>query len=596
MTYDPLLDDPPAGNPPKAEAPKPRAAGSDSHTQNEDKLVAEIAKEDERDALDDIYEHDSDHEAPMIVIGEKKPGLLTKLKSPKLWLSLCGLLVAAASLAWLITPSRLWALNTLGLRNHLDITTVVAVAEGTPPMLQNATVTVNGVAHKTDDHGRLSLDVPYGDVHILVTKQGYETAAKDEVIDFDPFFYLLGGKQIDDNARRPTFVMKSVGLPLKFFVFDWLTQQPVTSGRFAVGDVVATPTTDGVITMTIPATDAATVTVNVTFERDYANTTLSVPVHAENQKFLLVAAGKDYFISKRTGNYGVYAVNLDGSNVTELIPGSVNETGDMTFSASPSGRFGVLASTREATKDKVGSLQQKLYIVDIASGKLTAVDTALTFKLADWSGDNLVYTATERGSGNTLTSRLASIDAASAKQTALAGASGFKIVRLSVGSVVYITTDNELRTVRVHGGGDKSLGTGVQQLAQTGAEVFAYKTADATWHQYNVNTDQLTAANTPTTTTRAFLASPSADGQTQLVIDTLDGTLALIAKKVGSGQETTLATGAGLSGPIHWVGNVAVFRNGSADFVIAPTGGAPRKITDISVTAVNTNHDYPRFN
>jgi hypothetical protein len=574
------------------EAPDPRASGSELHTRDEDKVVAEIAAEDGRDTLDDLYDKESTPEEPMLVTGDEKHKWLAKLKSPKLWLGVAVAVIIVLIFVWLITPSRLWALNLVGQRAQVDIGTLVAATEGEPPVLKNAKVTVNNKDYQTDDHGKLRLNLPYGDTHIVVSKQGYESITKDELLDFDPFFHYLGGKQVDATARNLSFAMKSVGIPVKFTAKDWLTAQPIDFGKFSVGDVEAEPNTQGEVTMTVPATDAKTVQVQVKFGGTYADTAIELTLASKNQEFSFINAGKEYFISKRSGTYGVYSSNLDGSGVADVVAGSASETGDVAFSVSPSGKYGVLATTRDAAKDGFGSLQQKLYIVDLATNKLTAVDTALRFKLADWSGDTLVYATSEHSAGSAATiGRVASIDAAAAKQTTLASAGGITVARVSLGSAVYLTDTNELRAVKIKGGGDKSLGTGVSQLVQTDADRYAYQTADHNWHQYNANADQVTTATTPTSLSRVFLANPSADGQTQLVVDTVDGNLALIAKKVAGGQETKLFAGAGLSGPIRWVGNVAVYRVGSADYVVSPGGGQPKKITDVSLTVPNSN-DY----
>lgn len=208
-TPDPLLDD--------SEPPKPRAPGTASHANNEDKLVDQIAAEDKKDAIDDLYDSESEPEEPMLVTGEEKNGLLARLKRPKFWFLLFLFLLVVGVFAWLITPSRLWLLNTVGLRGTVNLASVVAAAEGTPPILKNATITINGHDYHTDDTGKLAVSLPYGPLHIVVSKPGYETITKDQTLDFDPFFYYLGGKQADAAVRQQTFQLKKCGHYCKLY-------------------------------------------------------------------------------------------------------------------------------------------------------------------------------------------------------------------------------------------------------------------------------------------------------------------------------------------------------------------------------------------
>ena len=563
---------------------------------DEDKIVDAIAAENARDSLDDIDREEREPEGPMVIIGDEKRHWYSFIKRPKFWFSLIGLLLVALIFAWLITPSRVWLLNTVGLRTTLDFATVVSTPQGPPPMLKNALVTINGQEYHTDDNGQLKVSIPYGPAHIVISKPGYETITKDQTFDFDPFFYYLGGKQADDQIRKQTFLLKSVGIEIRFSAKDWLTGQPVTVGHFGVGDVVTTPGPQGEVALTIPATDAKTVPLKATFGGSgYADTTIDVALPNTSAELTFVPAGKHYFVSKRSGQFAVYSSNIDGTATAEVVPAAAAETGDIIFTASPNGKYGVLASTREAARDSFGSVQQKAYIVDFAGNKLTAVDTGLLFNFADWSGDTLVYTVRQRSAGGTVTERLASVNAANSKRADLANDADFGEVRLRLNSVVYLTESHELRTVKMTGGTEKSLGTAIKKLTQPEPNHFAYQIADGSWRQYDVNADQVTTVATPAAQDRAFLASASGDGQTLLALEMIDGKPALIAKAVGNGKEIKLAADAGLIGPIRWVGTVAVYRVGTADYAVGAMGGAAKKITDVSAT-LHADNDYFTFN
>lgn len=577
--------------------PDPRAAGTNTEPRksSEDKIVDEIAAENAHSTLDEVYENEREPEGPMIILGDEKRHWYNFLKRPKFWWALFGLLILAAIFAWLITPSRIWVLNAVGFRTQLNMSTLVSSAEGTPPILKNALVTVNGQEYHTDDDGKLKISIPYGQTRIVISKQGYETIAKDEMFDYDPFFYVAGGQQADDQQRNQAIFMKSVGVELSFIAKDWLSGQPITSGRFSVGDVVTSPGSKGEVHLVLPATDAKTAQVKAEFGgAGYADTTTEVAIPSTDKELTFVSAGKHYFISKRSGQFAVYSSNLDGTNVAEVVPPAANETADIAFTVSPSGKYGVLASTREATRDTFGSVQQKAYVIDFANNKMTAVDAAMQFDFADWAGDTVVYTARVHNDGGNVVQRVASINAESAKQTTLASDVNVRTVRVRLNSVLYITNSNELRTVKVSGGTEKALGSQLLAFTQPEPNKFAYQIADKSWRQYDVNADQVSTVPTPSAIDRAILASTSADGQTLLAVEPVDGKRTLIARAVGNGQETKLFSGE-FSGPVRWVGNVAVYRVAGADYAVASSGGTPKKITDVSVTQ-NSPDDYFDFN
>lgn len=578
--------------------PDPRAAGTTPAKKTddtEDEVVDEIAAENAHTALDDMYEHDREPETPLVVVGDEKKHWYNFLKRPKFWVTFIGLLLAGAVIAWLITPSRVWFLNTIGLRTQFSLTALVSTPQGPPPMLKNALVTINGHEYRTNDEGNLQVAIPYGQTRIVITKPGYETVTKDQLFDFDPFFYYLGGKQFDEQQRTQSVLMKVVGLEVKFTAKDWLTGSPLTTGHFSVGDVVTTPSAQGEVSLLIPATDDKTVELAAKFGGSgYADTTQQITLAEQPAEINFVPAGKHYFVSKRSGQFAVYSSNIDGSAVAEVVPGSARETGDIAFSVSPSGKYAVLASTREGTRDTFGTVQQKLYVVDLSNNKLTELETALQFDIADWSGDTVVYTAKFR-EGSASKWRVASADVVKRQAMTQDRDASLKVVRVRLGSVIYLRADNELKTFKVGTGGEKSLGTGVQKFTQPEADKFAYQIADKSWRQYDVNADQVTTITTPNALNRAFLASTSGDGQTALTVEAIDGKPTLIAKAVGNGQEKQLYAGADLRGPIRWIGNVVVYRAGETDYAVGATGGTPKKITDVTATHTSQN-DYFDFN
>jgi hypothetical protein len=527
-------------------------------------------------------------------------------KRKKFWFSLIFLLILAFALAWFIRPARLFMVNLVGLRGSLDISTFTLPDQGQESStLTKVKVALNGQEWETDDTGKLTAHLKYGNYDIVAKKAGYQDATHSVMLDFDPFFYLLGGRQHDQETHDIKLQLKAVGIPVKINVKDWLTDGPLVAGVFSVGAVVAKPNDQGVVLITIPATEEKAVKVKAVFGGRYLDKEFEVPLDGSESTVSFVPEGREYFISNRNG-LAVYSSNLDGSSVSELVPASARETSAMNIAISPSGKYGMLASTRDGKRDAQGTLLQQLFIVDLSNKKLSAVDQGHWFNFVDWSGDTLVYTVGERKAGSaTISQRLTATDATNAKRTDISDADGFSAARVAVGSVFYLVNGEasspELRITPIKGGTERKLGAKVQQISQVDFDRFSFQLGDGTWQEYNVNTSQIKIGSAPSDPSRAMLASASQDGQNRLVIGRVDGKLALVIKNVANGQEKPVYSAAGIRGPLRLINDVVVFRMGegaaTADYVVSAKGGAPKKITDVtlSVSPVTPSPNYFSF-
>lgn len=527
------------------------------------------------------------------------------ITSKKLWLTLLILLVVLIG-AWFVQPSRVWIVNTLGLHVPVTVSTKTAAVTGKPSaVLQKTTVNLNNLQASSDDSGQAKFNSPYGQANIKAQKPGYKDATVSEFYDFDPFFGLLGGKS--SNQTQVDLQLVSVGIPVKFKAVSWLTGKPIIDGSFKVGDVVAKSDDQGTISLDVAPTDAKTVTVSAT-AAGYADKQVQLKIQADPvQQITMVPAGKDYFISKSSGQLGVYSSDLDGNNVQQVIAPSANETSGIDFSVSPSGKYAVLASTREAKRNASNNLVQKLYVVNLVSGSLTSVDEGLWFDFADWSGDTLAYTT----SADSAAQRLASIDASTGKKTDLSSAASYGQVRVSLNSAIYTLshaagsaaadTDPVLNIVPLAGGTEKNIGNKVGVVTQTDYDRIVYQGSDNAWHEYNVNTSASSNVSAPSSANRVFLGANSADGQNRLFVDKVDGVTTLFAKSVANGKEQKLYGASGLTKPVRWSGNLVVFRvsdsTQTADYVTSlDSGQTAKKVGDATASTSPQSNAYFSFN
>jgi len=247
-------------------------------------------------------------EKPKRTFGQK---IRATLRKPKFWLAICALLLATVIALWFIQPTRWWLMNAVGAGNTLTITTI-SPGEGKAKLseLRNVAVTVNGVVYHTDSKGQLHVrNVPYGAATISSKKNGFADVSYGVTLDFDPFFHKLGGKATDDAARTITLSMKGVGVPVSFKVVDWLSGKPVTTGDFAIGDVVGKPDDQGLVSLKVPGTDTQKVTVGATFGGAYVDRTFDVLLGGSNAtpEVKVVPGGRNYFLGKQSGVVTLYS-------------------------------------------------------------------------------------------------------------------------------------------------------------------------------------------------------------------------------------------------------------------------------------------------
>lgn len=529
--------------------------------------------------------------------------LKAMLKSWKFWLAVVLLLIAALIAAWFNQPSRWWLVNTFGAHNTLTITTI-APGEGKAKVseLRNVAVVVNGTTYHTDSKGELKVpNVPYGNATVTATKTGFQSVSYGVVLDFDPFLHKLGGKATDDAARNITLSMKSTGIPVAFKVVDWLSGKPVTSGDFAIGDVVAKPDDQGLVSLRVPGTDAKTVTVTASYGGAYVDKKFDVTLGADAPTVQAIPSGRDYFLGKSSGVWTVYGSNLDGSDVQPVVTGTGNETDETNFAVSPDGKYGVLSSSRDGARNDHHDLLQRVYLVDLSTKKITRVDEGVTVKFADWSGNELIYTVTAYdASSNAFPVTLRGVDVASQRVYNFETADDINVSTVAAGRVLYMRSSNSgpdqtsspiLREAPVNATTSQTLGDQVSydSYLQQDFNRINFKTAqDQSWHEYNVSTDQLkTIAQPPTgSNTVQYLSIGNSDDSKHLMVDRVNGVYTLFAKGT-DGKQTILYGDNGLSGPIRWINDTTVLyrtvtQTGAADYVVSIDTGKRQKITDVT--------------
>lgn len=523
------------------------------------------------------------------------------LRSKKFWIvtGLSVLIILAGM--WFVQPIRIWLVNAVGARTTVTLSAAVpGDGKQSAGKLKNAQVATGGREFKTDANGTVVITgQPYGAVVLTVKKSGYQEVTKQLYLDFDPFFNLLGGTQFDALSRQIAVDMPAVGLPVSFKVADWLSGSAIKTGEFSVSDLSVKPDDQGLVSFKVPPAfvtgNKFTMASNFGPGGAYIDKRFELTTGVKDVPTIsFVPAGKQYFLSKRSGALGVYGSNIDASNTEELVPGTGKETDTTALAISPSGQYGLLASTREDSKNDKGDVQQRLYVVDLKSRQLTKVDEGDSFRFIDWSGDLLAYVRkTTDTKTDKQTEDLRSADVAAKKAYDIASSSGVSQAYVSFDKVLYTTTgeagDEKSPVASVNsikGGSAKEQGQRINSSKQTDFDKVVFQTlADRKWHEYNFNTSSLKDVASPNSVQRAFINSFNSTKTKHILIDRIDGKFVITSKTSADGAEKQLYRAANITGPIRWLGNeVITFRAGSSDYAVSVNGGEPKKITDVTAT------------
>lgn len=512
------------------------------------------------------------------------------LHSWKFWVIIAAVLLLILLItAWFVPLTRYGLLNLVRVKGEV---TISAISSGSDTKIKNFSAIIDGKRYQAGQSDVLKAGgLSFGTHVITVSKTGFETYGRTQTVDFDPLFGLLRRGNVLNNM---VVTLKSIGKTVTFVAKDAISDTPLTAGTFAIGDSTAEVSGKGIVSLIVPPTDSATVSVKATFGGRYLDKTIELDLKAANQSFSFVPAGKQYFVSKQNNIYNVLSSNLDGSDQKVFLAGTPQETASLLFAVSPRGKYAVMASTREGTRDDSGNVLQKLYRVDLGTGALEALDQGNFFTFYDWSGDVLVYSyGYKEPKATEYSRRLRSIDVTSKSLYDLSTTTGaFNRVSLSNNAVIWLQSEASsqstslnnpiLKMANTRGGNPKDLASKVVELRHIDNDTFLYQTADKKWLRLAVSTSQVTDAAPPVQQDRIFLSltSPNNNKQ-QLVLDNTNGQTTLSVRDE-NGKEQKLASAVGLGGPIRWVNETTityrVIGAETADYAVSTLGGTPKKI------------------
>lgn len=548
------------------------------------------------DAVDDIANKESDavlaaEDAEVTKAFEKdKPGVVNKIKTlikrwwnnPKARLGTIIGLIAVVLALMAIPATRYFFLNTAGVRAS---TSVKVLDNSTGLPLKNVQVRIGNQSALTNTQGRATLEhVKLGRAQLVIEKRAFAVSKQ-------PITVGWGSNPLGN------FSLKAVGAQYAFTVTDFLSSKPITNAEASSGDASALSDKNGKILLTVDASDSVSLVVSIKAStyRD-VNINFSTANKA-NQVIKMVPALRHVFISKRTGEYNLYKIDIDGNNEQLVLKGTGTERDDINVVPHPTQNITALISTRDNVRDGDGYLLSSLTIIDLSDDSTVSVTRSERIVVLGWAGDRIIYVKIAAGTSasNPNRQQLVSYNYKTGNSVNLASNNSFNDLIVIGNSVYYAQSslyekDPSLGLIKINtdGTNKQTIFSGeVWNIFRTDYNMLTLSVGQD-WYAYQLNGKlQKLSGAPPNVTSRHYV--DSLDGKQSAWVDTRDGKGVLLIHDVKKGTDKTLLAQSGLSNPIRWLNNsVLVYRihtdQETADYAISTNGGAAHKIRDVTNT------------
>ncbi len=501
----------------------------------------------------------------------------------KRWSIIVGTVVILMTI-FILPMSRYFVLNTVGIRSSASVT---VLDESTSQPLKNVTVTLSNGEAKTDDDGVAKLqNIKLGATKLTIQKRAFAESSRNVTVGW-------GSNPLGEQKIKP------VGVQYSFDVKDFLSGQPIEKAEAVSGEYSAFSDEKGRVVLTIeePGDDTIEITIKASGYRDEP-----VNQDTENkdvQPVAIVPARKHVFVSKRSGKYDVYKIDVDGKNEQLVLSGTGNERDDMALVPSPDKDIAALVSSRDSTRNKDGFLLSTLTLLDLSTQEpaTEAITKSERVQIIGWSGDQLVYVRIADGASASTPDRhrLITYNVETGSTKEIAKSNYFNDV-LMIGDGIYYAPSaayqeggQGLYKVDAKGENQKTVfNSEVWNIFRTDYDTVMFS-VQADWYEYDLSSGKVLAASgaPAAQVTRIYVDGP--EKKKSLWIEQRDGKGALIAYDVESKEDKVVKTQSGLTYPVRWVtSNTVIYRintdQETADYVVNLDGGEPKKIKDVTNT------------
>lgn len=485
----------------------------------------------------------------------------------------------------ILPQSRYFVLNNVGIRSSASIK-VLDSSTGQP--LKNVSVKIGSVESKTGQEGVAKLDnLKLGNTKLIIHKRAFAESTSDITIGW-------GSNPLGEQSAKP------VGLQYTFEVKDYLSGKPIEKAEAVSGEYSAFSDENGKAVLTIdqPGEDTIKITINADGRR--SEEINQQTESKEAQEILMVPARKHIFVSKRSGKYDVYKVDLDGKNEELLLSGTGYETDDISLVPNADKDMTALVSTRENTRNKDGFLLSTLTLIDATGDTVSTepITKSEKIQVIGWSGDQLVYVKIADGASASTPGRhrLITYNSDTGQSKEIAQSDYFNDL-LMIGDDIYYAPSSAFEGskkgfFKVNSKGEDQrvlFDNEVWNIIRTDYDTLMFS-VDKDWYEYDLTSGKVLASNGPPVSqiTRVYIDGP--EKKKSLWIDQRDGKGTLLTYDTNSKEDKVIKTQSGLTYPILWLSDkVAIYRistdQESADYAISLDGGEAKKIRDVTKTS-----------
>ncbi|HEX3082575.1 MAG TPA: hypothetical protein VHQ86_04955 [Candidatus Saccharimonadia bacterium] len=568
--------------------------------QPEEKDKAETEAEPEAGKMDNVSEYTDESEKDDENEGSEKNERVEEPAEPKggnvfvrTWrwihatrkrtiLTVAGIVVVLAAAVIGLTDLRYAVLGAV-LKSSVTLRVVDQTSSLPVP---HASVALAGQTQFSDKTGAATFThVKPGKTTVVVSRAGYATLSQKQTIGFG-------------DVSLGTVKLKATGVQVVTQVSNVLAGGSVEGVEVKAGDVQAITDKTGKATLAFPPSAVGT-TVSLEYSRDGFNTlkkSVQVTAGAAPIAAAMVAEGKVFYLSNRSGKLDLYESNLDGSGAEVALAGTGNETPETgILPNSENSSYIALVSARDGKRDSYGNIISALYIFNTLNHQATKIESDYSFGYyRAWVGNTLVY----EKPGVTCPD-IKGYDAVAQKSTVLVPSAGNGCPKILApyddGFFYSISNTNSDKDGVYYG----QIGKASKHVASTPAQNIVRKTKDALLTEYFVYTPQYTtewqnidlealtatkvAQGPADTSSRTYNDSPNdkkssfieeRDGKTELYLTDSDGS-----------NEKKLTSVGNVNQYVSWMGDdYIVFSVSKSDenalYVVAVSTGKVSKVTD----------------
>jgi hypothetical protein len=281
-----------------------------------------------------------------------------------------------------IPPSRYFVLNNVGVRSSAS---VVVIDQSTQQPLKNVDVTVAATTVKTDSSGTAKIShIKLGSTQLTIKRRAFAPISKKIVVGW-------GSNPYGSFSLNPT------GSQYDFVITDFMSGKGVNKAEASANDVDATGDDKGNLVLTVDPNENSPLQVTVKAD-GYRDEAVSLNLDDKGtHKVSLVPSHKHAFISKRSGKYDLFAIDVDGKNESLLLAGTGTERSDLVLAPYPAADLVALVSSRDNVRNKDGYLLNTLNVIDTKTAQKTQVTQSEDIRIIDWIGDQLIFVKTVAG-------------------------------------------------------------------------------------------------------------------------------------------------------------------------------------------------------